>query len=132
MSARPRLLELGLLPAVSMAIVLLAALPFGTGWLREGAAARSTPLPLAFPHSKHVGDSGCAHCHHNVKDKDMAGAPCVHCHKSDHPKLKRGIEAEFHDFCKGCHAEKARFLEKHGPVRECAGCHTATADGFMP
>jgi formate-dependent nitrite reductase cytochrome c552 subunit len=124
--------EKAVIAAVAAALVLIAGLPFASIWLREPAAARTEPLPLSFPHSKHTGHTGCPICHHNVKDNDMAGMPCIHCHKSDHPKLTRSIEGEFHDFCKGCHAEKARFLEKHGPVRECSGCHTATADGFMP
>lgn len=132
MSPRHRNLDPGLLLPVLVGLILLAGLPFGTHWLREPAAARSEPLPLSFPHSKHTGHTGCAVCHHNITDNDMAGAPCIHCHKSNHPRLERNIEGEFHDFCKGCHAEKARFLGKHGPVRECSGCHKATADGFLP
>lgn len=132
MSVRGRRIEKGVLATAVLALALLAALPFGSIWLRENAVARTEPLPLFFPHNKHTKNMGCPVCHHNFTDKDMAGVPCVLCHKSDHPKLTRGIEGEFHDFCKGCHAKEARLLEKHGPVRECAGCHKQTADGFMP
>jgi hypothetical protein len=132
MSTRGNNREMVILVSVALAVPLLAGLPFGAVWLREPVAARTEPLPLSFPHSKHTKNMGCAVCHHNVTDNDMAGMPCIHCHKSDHPKLVRGIEGEFHDLCKGCHAKEARLLEDHGPVRECKGCHVATVHGFMP
>jgi predicted CXXCH cytochrome family protein len=132
MKWRGRKLEPSIWLTAIVAIVFLAAAPFATAWLKEPIAARAAPLPLSFPHSKHVGTYGCATCHHNFTDKIGGGLPCIHCHKSDRPDLKRGIEAEFHDLCKGCHADEARKLAKHGPIRECKGCHVATADGFLP
>lgn len=128
---RPRRRDLGIMLSAIAAFIVLATAPFAGPWLREPLFERAVPLPLSFPHSKHVGDTGCATCHHNMKEKS-AGQPCIHCHKSNDPGLKRGIEAEFHDFCKGCHADRARSFKKHGPIRECVLCHTATEDGFLP
>ena len=128
-------LETSIILAALSALMVLGFAPFAGQWLREPIAARAEPLPLSFPHSKHTPTIGCPKCHHNYKDKLKAttsGVPCIHCHKGNHPDLKRNIEAEFHDFCKGCHAEKARTLADHGPVHECIGCHVATKDGFLP
>jgi hypothetical protein len=136
MKRPPRKLETSILLAALTAFIILGFAPFAGQWLREPVAARAGPLPLSFPHSKHLSEGIlCTKCHHNYKDRlkaTTAGVPCIHCHKGNHPDLKRGIEGEFHDLCKGCHAEQARTLAKHGPVRECVGCHVGTTDGYMP
>ncbi len=110
----------------------IVAAPFGVHWLRDPVAARAEALPLSFPHVPHRQVS-CTVCHHNLKDQTK-GMPCIDCHKKmDNPKLKRGIEGEFHDLCKGCHARDARWLAKHGPAHDCLGCHKLTDDdGRLP
>jgi hypothetical protein len=125
--------ETALLVFAALAMLALASSPFMDHWLRDPAAARSSELPLSFPHLKHR-DVSCPTCHHNLKDKTATeGLPCIHCHKSDNAKLKRGVEGEFHDFCKGCHALQARLGNQHGPVRDCGGCHIdANDDGRLP
>ena len=135
MTSRSPKKEPAILAAVVAGIALLLASPFAVHWLRDPMAARAATLPLSFPHSKHVKNMQCTTCHHNLKDslKDStAGVPCIYCHKSNHPKLRRGIEGEFHDLCRGCHADRARWFEKHGPIANCAGCHSETTDGKMP
>jgi len=123
--------ETAIVTTVIVSIAALLVSPFAMHWLRDPVVARAERLPLSFPHSKHTG-TGCSHCHHNMKEK-TAGLPCVHCHKSDDPKLIRGIEGEFHDFCKGCHASLARSFEKHGPIESCVGCHVENnKDGWLP
>jgi len=121
--------EWGIFLAAVAGLLMLAATPFAVNWLKEPMAARAEPLLVAFPHSKHT-DTGCPVCHHNLKDKTKTeGEPCIHCHLGPNPKLKRGIEAEFHDFCRGCHAARARTFAKHGPIRSCSGCHK---ENYLP
>lgn len=135
MAVRHRKPDYAIVAAVIAGVIVIAGSTFASPKLREPLIQRPERLPLSFPHRKHL-DIACTKCHHNFKDRALknkyVGTPCVLCHKSDIPELKRGIEAEFHDFCKSCHAQEARFLKKHGPVRECTPCHTATEDGFLP
>ncbi len=121
----------GIIAASVLALILIAATPLAAHWLREPVVKEIVELPLAMPHRKHA-DTPCAVCHHDYKDKTGRGMGCVLCHKGNDPKLVRSIIGEFHDFCMGCHAEKARTLAKHGPVRECAGCHYEHPDGHFP
>lgn len=130
-SPRPPRKEPAIVAAVIVSIIAILLSPFALHWLRDPIAARSEPLPLSFPHLKHR-DVSCPVCHHNLKDRN-SGLPCIMCHMSDNPKLKRGIEGEFHDFCKGCHAQESRWLKKHGPAHDCLGCHKLTDDnGRLP
>lgn len=132
MSTRSRRMETGIAVSVVFSLVLLAGVPFGTHWLREPVVKANVELPLAMPHKKHS-EIPCQVCHHDYADKTGSrGMGCILCHKSDHPKLVRSIMGEFHDFCKGCHAEEARTLAKHGPVNECSGCHYVSPEGRFP
>lgn len=124
--------EPAILIVALVSIIALLLSPFSLNWLRDPVAARPEPLATSFPHVKHRQVS-CVVCHHNLKDQTK-GMPCIDCHKNtNNPKLKRGIEGEFHDLCKGCHAKEARWLSKHGPVHDCLGCHKLTDDdGRLP
>lgn len=135
MASKVQRSDFTIVATAGLALIVLFGAGFAGPMLREPFANRPDRLPLSFPHKKHL-DVNCTTCHHDFKDPKLkskyGGMPCILCHRSDIPELKRGIEAEFHDFCKACHADKARWFAKHGPVRECTPCHTATEDGFMP
>jgi hypothetical protein len=111
--------------------VIPSALAAGALLLLPTATGESRLLqpPLApslvhinFPHENHT-SVNCVLCHHNYVDKTGFGS-CLDCHRSPRPDLIQAPEATFHVFCRDCHRKLA--LEKnskHGPVRECSGCH---------
>ncbi len=115
-----------------MTVAALALLPTPIGGLRllQPALAPS-PLQAFFPHEQHR-SVDCVACHHNFIDKTGTGN-CYECHHGTRPDLRQASEATFHDFCRGCHLRLALRLSKHGPVRECSGCHTEQpAAGPLP
>ncbi|HLW24647.1 MAG TPA: cytochrome c3 family protein [Steroidobacteraceae bacterium] len=109
----------------TMALVVLSLIGMSgdraRAGLREPLVARTTTLPLAFPHEKH-GRVNCLQCHHNYADGTGLDW-CIHCHRSGRADLKQGVEARFHGFCLQCHRHPPRTLEGHGPVSGCATCH---------
>jgi cytochrome b561 len=88
---------------------------------REPVLPAHRPMPLDFPHAKHV-QVNCLTCHHNFADS-TGGEQCVGCHQSGRADLKAGAEARFHDFCLECHRHPDAAFERHGPVSGCQGCH---------
>jgi hypothetical protein len=117
---RPRLLSGVIVSGITIALLLMLPTPIGGPLLRQSAAAPSV-LHAYFPHEKHRAVN-CIACHHNFTDKTGAGS-CFDCHRSSRPDLPQASEATFHEFCRGCHSELAEDHSKHGPVRECSGCH---------
>jgi Class III cytochrome C family len=109
----------------SIALVALLFLPTPLGSTR---LLQPTMLPtlvhVNFPHENHRSVS-CVTCHHNFVDKTGA-ANCYDCHRSTRPDLPQAAEATFHKFCRDCHRQRALEPNKHGPVRECSGCHNDT------
>lgn len=88
-------------------------------WRLEAVPVRPL-LPVAFEHIDHV-EEPCAECHHNFID-DTGGGACYNCHKMD-PEINFEMEPMFHDYCWGCHIERAEAGEDSGPLRSCKGCH---------
>ena len=116
---------------VSMSIGLAGLIMSATGTaLREPLASRAAPLPLDFPHSKHV-QVNCLICHHNFAD-GMGFENCIMCHKRERPELKAGVQARFHAFCFQCHRHPQANLGAHEPVAGCAICHRITQPGIQP
>lgn len=132
--------------ALSLAALLALGLPPVPALLAATPVARTAVVPLAFPHEKHR-DVNCVRCHHNYVDH-TGSATCIACHRarplaspaaipvsvpvsttvSTPGAIRVAIEPRFHDFCEGCHAERARQRADapHGPLRSCAGCHRGT------
>jgi predicted CXXCH cytochrome family protein len=109
-----------------IALVALLLLPTPVGSLRLlQTATRPAALHAFFPHENHR-TVNCIACHHNFVDKTGFGG-CYDCHRSARADLPRAMEATFHEFCRDCHSEFAREHGKHGPVRECSGCHVEAA-----
>lgn len=108
--------------ASCVTVAALALLPTPIGGMRLLQPA-STPSALHafFPHEHHR-SVDCVACHHNFIDKTGAGN-CYECHHSARPDLRQASEATFHELCRGCHLRLALRPSKHGPVRECSGCH---------
>jgi len=77
-------------------------------------------LPMTFAHIDHL-PVNCIECHHNYVD-DTGGGLCMNCHVSN-KQVWPLLENQFHDLCRGCHAEKAALGEEGGPPRECIDCH---------
>ncbi len=77
-------------------------------------------LPMNFAHLDHVNEN-CVLCHHNYID-DTGGGLCMNCHVTD-PQVWPLFENQFHDLCRGCHAEKAAEGIDGGPPRQCMACH---------
>ncbi|HEY5263734.1 MAG TPA: cytochrome c3 family protein, partial [Steroidobacteraceae bacterium] len=113
-----------------IALVVLALLPTPTGRSLLLYPAMVPPLvEVHFPHEKHTAVN-CITCHHNFADKTGLDN-CLDCHRSARRDLPQPAEVTFHVFCRDCHREFARLGEdKHGPVRECSGCHVRT--GAVP
>lgn len=105
---------------VAVALAILAA-PLLAPPARESGLRRPARLPVNFPHAQH-GDVACAACHHNYVD-GRGQLPCVDCHRGAGVALLVGAEPRFHQFCRTCHQERAARGQKHGPIRDCAGCH---------
>lgn len=78
-------------------------------------------LPMNFAHLDHV-SVNCVECHHNYVD-DTGGGLCMNCHVTNR-QVWPLLENQFHDLCRGCHAEKAALGEEGGPPRRCMACHT--------
>lgn len=77
-------------------------------------------LPMSFAHADHR-TVRCIECHHNYVD-NTGHENCMNCHvQREH--LLPVIEAQFHAFCRGCHARLAGQGRKGGPVRGCRDCH---------
>jgi Class III cytochrome C family len=106
---------------VSGAVLLVIPAPSARSRLLEPLVARSTALPLAFPHERHR-EVNCLACHHNWVDRTGTGS-CISCHRESSAALTRSAEATFHVFCRECHSGRAEERGKHGPIRSCAGCH---------
>ena len=107
---------------------LIAVMVSATGRaLREPLTSRAAPLPLAFPHSKHV-QVNCLTCHHNFAD-GKGFENCIMCHKSARSDLKVGVQAQFHAFCLECHRHPPAKSAAHGPVAGCTSCHHVAVDG---
>jgi hypothetical protein len=118
----------GTLVLLSIGLVGLMMSAAGTT-LREPLASRANPLPLDFPHPKHV-RVNCLTCHHNYADsKGFEG--CIMCHKSERSDLKVGVQARFHDFCFECHRHPQAGLDAHGPVAGCTSCHRLSEVGKL-
>jgi len=77
-------------------------------------------LPMNFAHLDHANEN-CVLCHHNYVD-DTGGGLCMNCHVTDQDVWPL-FENQFHDLCRGCHAEKAAEGIDGGPPRECMACH---------
>lgn len=77
-------------------------------------------LPMSFAHLDHV-SVNCVECHHNFVD-DTGGGLCMNCHVTN-PLVWPLLAHQFHDLCRGCHAEKAALGETGGPPRRCIACH---------
>jgi predicted CXXCH cytochrome family protein len=128
---RPRLkrfpdrLFSALIPS-GIALVALLFLPTPIGGARLlRTATTPSPLHAFFPHENHR-TVNCIACHHNYVDKTGFGS-CYDCHRSARADLPQAMEATFHEFCRDCHSRLAREESKHGPVRECSGCHVDAA-----
>lgn len=117
---RPRLLSGVIVSALTIAALLALPTPIGGSLLRKSAATPSV-LHAFFPHEMHR-TVNCIACHHNFIDKTGAGS-CFDCHRSSRADLPQTSEATFHEFCRECHSGLAEDHGKHGPVRECSGCH---------
>jgi hypothetical protein len=132
LSARIRTRLQWTLVASCVTVAALALLPTPIGGLRLlQPALRPSPLQAFFPHEQHR-SVDCVACHHNFIDKTGAGN-CYDCHRGTRPDLHQASEATFHEFCRGCHVQRALERSKHGPVRECAACHTEQpAAGALP
>jgi hypothetical protein len=102
--------------------------PMGKHVLME-PAWRPDPIPLNFPHERHLSVS-CVACHHNFVDHTGKTA-CVECHRSGRPDLGRSSEATFHAFCRDCHAQLAAERTSHGPTRGCLECHHGTRSSSL-
>jgi hypothetical protein len=117
---RARLFSTALPSGIALAALVFLPTPIGSVRLLQTASSPS-PLHAFFPHEKHR-TVNCIACHHNFVDKTGAGS-CFDCHRSTRTDLPQGPEATFHVFCRDCHRNLAIERNKHGPVRECSGCH---------
>lgn len=114
--------------------VLLAALTLSAASqaTRQPLMARREPLPLDFPHSKHVAIN-CLECHHNYEEGDFSNT-CVACHRSTRADLKMPAEPRFHGYCLECHRHPEAHhgadmpFEHHGPIGGCTVCHRPPRD----
>ena len=125
---RPRAARIGarlwstVIPS-SIALAALVFLPTPIGGMRVLMQTAATPADLHafFPHEKHR-TVQCVACHHNFVDATGTGG-CYACHRSTRSDLPQAAEATFHEFCRDCHRTLDAEHDKHGPVRECSGCH---------
>jgi len=118
---RSRLLWTALPSAVAVLALFLMPTPTGTSHLLLPAMTPSL-IQVNFPHEHHR-TVNCVVCHHNFVDKTGLGS-CIDCHRSSRPDLPHPAEVTFHVFCRDCHRKLAlQDQTKHGPVRECSGCH---------
>jgi hypothetical protein len=113
--------------ATMVAVALLPS-PLAKHVLLE-PARRPAPMPVNFPHERHISVS-CIECHHNFVDH-TGTLPCIECHRSGRPDLGRSIESTFHTFCRDCHAQLAAERVSHGPTRGCLECHHGTRSSSL-
>jgi hypothetical protein len=106
--------------SIAAVALLLLPLPTASSRLLQPATTPSH-LNVHFPHEAHI-TVNCVTCHHNFIDKTGIGS-CLDCHRTPRPDLRQAPEATFHVFCRGCHQQLAFDHAKHGPVRQCSGCH---------
>jgi predicted CXXCH cytochrome family protein len=118
---RARLFSTVIPSGLTLAALLLLPTPMG-GLQLARTATTPALLHAYFPHENHRAVN-CITCHHNFVDHTGFGN-CYDCHRSAHADLPQAAEATFHQFCRDCHSERAREHDKHGPVRECSGCHS--------
>jgi hypothetical protein len=117
---RTRLLSTVIPSSIALAALVLMPAPLGGVRLLQPATTPAV-LHAYFPHEKHR-TVNCIACHHNFVDKTGAGS-CYDCHRGTRADLPQAAEATFHEFCRDCHRDRALQGTKHGPVRECSGCH---------
>jgi hypothetical protein len=117
---RIRLFSMVLPSWISIVALMIFPTPIGGLRLLQPATLPSI-LHVQFPHEHHR-TVNCVACHHNFVDKTGAGS-CFDCHRSARLDLRQAAEATFHEFCRDCHRALALEHSKHGPVRECSGCH---------
>jgi hypothetical protein len=118
---RSRLLTTAVPSAIAVLALFLMPTPTGTAHLLLPMMTPSL-IHVNFPHEHHR-TVNCVVCHHNFVDKTGLGS-CIDCHRSSRPDLPHPAEVTFHVFCRDCHRELAlQEQPKHGPVRECSGCH---------
>jgi hypothetical protein len=117
---RTRLLSTVMPSCIALAALVLMPTPLGGVRLLQPATMPAV-LHAYFPHEKHR-TVACVACHHNFVDKTGSGG-CYACHRDPRPDLPQAAEATFHEFCRDCHRDRAVQGTKHGPVRECSGCH---------
>jgi hypothetical protein len=91
-----------------------------------GERAFNPDLPMTFAHMDHAKEK-CVDCHHNYQD-DTGHGLCLDCHRRD-PEVNHLMEEQFHDLCRGCHAEKQLQGDDSGPLRSCTDCHQ---EDFLP
>ena len=115
-----RLLSTVIPSGIALAALVLMPTPIGGARLLKPATTPAV-LHAYFPHENHRPVS-CITCHHNFVDRTGAGS-CYDCHRGTRPDLPNAAEATFHVFCRDCHRNLALQETKHGPVRECSGCH---------
>ena len=115
-----RLLSTVIPSCIALAALVLMPTPIGGMRLLQPATTPAV-LHAYFPHEKHR-TVNCIACHHNFVDKSGA-ATCYDCHRSTRADLPEAAEPTFHEFCRDCHRDRALQETKHGPVRECSGCH---------
>ena len=105
-----------------MALIIAFGSPFaGEQPVRDHYFESPEPvLPMTFAHIHHA-PVNCIDCHHNYND-DTGGGLCMNCHMTNEDVWPL-LENQFHDLCRGCHAEKAALGEDGGPPRRCIDCH---------
>ena len=113
--------------AVGLALVIATGSLAALGVARNAMTVNREVLPVDFVHADHT-SVGCVDCHHNYVD-DTGQGFCYACHK-EHEDIAAETEQMFHDFCRGCHVEKAIDGEDGGPPRVCGQCHHPN-DAFM-
>jgi hypothetical protein len=117
---RTRVFTIVVPSCITLLALLILPTPLGSARLMQPTML-PTLVHVNFPHENHRSVS-CVTCHHNFVDKTGA-ANCYDCHRSARRDLPQAAEATFHEFCRDCHRELALQPSKHGPVRECSGCH---------
>jgi Class III cytochrome C family len=117
---RTRILVIVVPSCIGVAALLFLPTPIAGSRLLQTATIPPR-LHVHFPHEDHRTVT-CITCHHNFIDKTGADS-CFDCHRGARPELRQAAEATFHEFCRDCHRGLARERSKHGPVRECSGCH---------
>lgn len=112
---------LGIAMAVALLVMLFGSPIAGEQPVRDHYYGSPRPiLPMSFAHLDHVAEN-CVLCHHNYAD-DTGGGLCMECHVTEQ-QVWPLFEQQYHELCRGCHAEKAAQGIDGGPPRECMACH---------